>query len=228
MAFKNFNIYTILISGIFLIILGLLSIFAGNITFQYILIIAAVIIFINSLLSLINLLKKKKKDKTLSNKILSNIITMVFAIFVMFKVDLIITMITIIFGMYVFIHSILHLINLVIKVRFNMPEKLKTSILFLITFIFSLLLLFNPNANKYYAYIVIGLYLLFLGISFIIDYRIEKEGGHKSRKVRIMLPIILTAFIPRFLITSINKLLTSDKKVEFEEVKKNEKPDIEV
>ena len=110
------------------------------------------------------------------------------------------------------------LLNGIIKLLAYMiykEEKLKgyhpTLLSSIIDFIFSFIMITNPGENIRRLTIILGLYLILFGLTYIYDLIKDIYPNlfkTKTRNIRITLPIIISALIPYKIYTRINNILT--------------------
>lgn len=230
---KSVDLFTLLLFSIVCIILGILTITNGEIVLRYNIYIVGIIIILVAIFDFNKLLSNIKEKKKLIEPILKIILDCFFALIMFFKTEFILTSITIFFGIYILLHSLLHLFNFFLYYLNHIKGSLKLLIYSFITFILAFLLIFSPTKNIFYAEVIIGLYFIFLGITKLNDFIVEVIPTKISNKIKshvqIQLPIFLAMFIPKRLISLINETLEIKSENEkFHAVKKQANPDIEV
>lgn len=230
---KRIDTYGLLLFSIICIVLGFLTIFNGKLTLRYNLYLLAVIIALYTLFDFAKMFLGKNNNKSVIQSFIKVIFDYTFAMIIIYNTDLILAGITIIFGIYILVHSILHLVNFILYRINHIKGSLKLLLYFLITFILALLLIFSPNKNSFYGELIIGIYFIFLGLTKLNDFIIEIMPTRVSNKIKshiqIQLPILLAMFITKQLISLINENLELKSETDDFNVKKNDgKPDIEV
>lgn len=227
---KSVNAINLLVSGLFFIAVGIFSIVSGSTLMRYVIILLAAGIFIHAI---IRFFLKIFNTSNKSELFVRTIIDLVFGSVLFFKVDFISASIIVIFGIYLLCHALIELISFVIYQVNRVRGRIRVFITFIILLVLSLCLILKPNQNMKYAAIIIGIYLIFYGITNITDFISEvmpqRVSNKIKMKIRFPLPIFLTAFIPQKLLNVINDSI----KVEhdpslFHSVKKNETPDLDV
>lgn len=230
---KNIDTYGLLLFSIICTVLGFLTIFNGKLILRYNIYLLAVIIALYTLFDFAKIFFDKNNNKSIMQGIIKVVFDYTFAMIIIYNTDLILAGITIIFGFYILVHSILHLINFILYRINNIKGALKLLLYFIVTFVLAVILIFSPNRNIFYGELIIGLYFIFLGIAKLDDFIIEITPTKISNKlkshIQIQLPILFAMFIPKQLISLINENLEIREEPEEFDVKKMEKiPDIEV
>jgi len=224
---KQISIINNLLTGIGIIILGIIVI-VGSINMYTKFIILLVYIFILFGISkLINFILKRKivrNKETLITISLDIILGLVMLIFP--KVPL--SILPIVFSLYLLLYSVINFIDYMILKENELYSRFKYLILCLIFLIISLLFLFYPIEKLNLFIMIIGIYCLLLGLNkiyeFIIDLLTDKFKLRLKKKLKLTLPAIFEAFVPKTALHKIDKYFDSiiDDKV------KNEKSDLEI
>lgn len=230
---KKVDIFALLIFSITCIVLGIFTMINGKLILRYnIYLIGAILAFI-AIFDFYYLFFGKREKKKLIEAIIKLILDCVFALMMFYKTNLISASITIFFGFYIFLHSFLHLFNFFLYYTNHIKGSLKLFFYFIVTLILSLLLISHPNENIIYAQLIIGLYLIFLGLTKLDDFLVEtiptKTSNKMKARIQIQLPILFAMFIPKRLLSLINEMVEIKKEdTNFKVVKNQHSPDIEV
>lgn len=229
---KSFNVIETLLFSIICIIIGILTILLGKTFFKYDIYLIATITVLITTIDTIRIIFNYKDIKQLILGCFKLIIEFIFAALMIYCNEIILASLTVFFGFYIFIHSILHLFNLYLYQINGIKGKLTLLNSFIITLILSILLISNPNKNIFFAQIIIGTYLIFLGMTRLIDFFGDiipaKYSNFFKSHIQIQLPILLAMFIPKQLISIINESLEISDNSKFKAIKQNIEPDIEV
>ena len=92
----------------------------------------------------------------------------------------------------------------------------------------------NPYESVSTVMLIIGIFLIFYGATYLIDFFREilpfKNPGKIKRHIRITLPVVFVSFMPKLMLSKINNFLQSSKQEEVPQspVKDENPPDIEV
>lgn len=229
---KKLDTYSTLLFSILCICLGILTILGGKTLLKYNIYLIAILIISLSLIHFFKFILLKDPTKKRIEAFIRLVVDFVFANIMVYFNDFIIASITVFFGIYIFIHSQLHLFNLYLYKVNQIKGKLSLLISFFITFILSILLISHPTKNIFFAEVIVGCYLIFLGIDKFNDFLREviptKYSNSLKSHIQIQLPILFAMFIPKQLISIINESLEIKKEDSFQVTKKQSKPDIEV
>lgn len=230
---KKIDCISLLLFSLVSIVLGILTITNGRLILRYNIYLLACIMVLTAIYDAITLIMKKDNRKKLIEISIRIIVDLFFAVIMIHNTDFILASLTIFFGLYILLHSFLHLFNYFLYTVNHMPGSFRILINHIITLLLAIILICNPNSNMLYAQIIIGVYFIFLGLSKLSDFLVEvvptKFSNTVKSKIQIQLPILFAMFIPKQLISSINETLTIKKDdTVFEVAKKNTKPDIEV
>ncbi len=230
---KKVDISALLLFSITCIVLGIFTMINGKLILRYnIYLIGSILAFI-AIFDFYHLFFGKKEQKKLIEAIIKLVLDCAFTLVMFYKTNFILASITIFFGLYIFLHSLLHLFNFFLYYTNHIKGSLKLFFYFIITLILSLLLILHPTQNIVYAQVIIGLYLIFLGITKLNDFLVETIPTRISNKmkarIQIQLPILLAMFIPKRLLSLINEMVEIKKEdTNFRVVKNHHLPDIEV
>ena len=229
---KFFNATYSLLIGVGLIIVGILMLVGRSGLYINIINLFILAIFFLSLKQLINYFIGKEKDKKIN--FIKNLINILFCfIFSLFK-NVPLSILPIVFGIYLLLSSIIKYINGGIYL-YNKAKGYVTEFFFAtIYLIISLSIIFSPIKNLDNVLIILGVYVLLLGINYIVDFIGFVMPSHVKnkvrRRIRISLPAAIEAIIPYTVLSEINYLIDKDSydSFVFEEKKNDVEPDMEV
>ena len=147
-------------------------------------------------------------------------------IIVSFKGTLI-NLVPIIFGLYFLAICIIQLVEYYIYVKSGIKGRLNIIISFIFNFIMSCLLIINPYLKTKYIMTIIGVYLILIGFKTLIDFIFEILPINLVNKlkmnIKIPIPEVLTAFIPKTLIKLVNEMVEVDPEAKKYNYKKQDK-----
>lgn len=223
---KTINSTTYFVSAILFFIGSFFFIFRTGFTVNMLLYLLCLGILLDAILQCIQVLTKKQKLNTLVRAFLD----IGFALFIYWHPTFFQGSLSIILGIYLLIHAMIEAINYALYKKNHIRGRLLVLIAFLVKFTLSLFLMLHPTAKYPYVMLIIGIYFGLYGISQLNSFISEMIPDHLKNKVRISLPILIAAFIPRNLITLINEILEKEPdETTIEAKKKNsQKADIEV
>ena len=231
MIHKKLETGSLLAFGIFFITIGFLTCVQGTILMELILTLISIGLASYATVRIIGVMIKRRGK--VAQILLESGFNLLFATFIEFQMPFILRSITIVFGLYILINSILHFINYFLYRTYHIKGSLGILFQGSITFIFSMLLVFKPTSNMKYAEIVIGIYMIFLGFTYLMDFIREilpvTLSNHIKSRIKVTLPLLFTAFLPKRLLSSINEMLEIENDTtEFNAEKSEQEPDIEV
>lgn len=230
---KLFNATNSLIIGTSLFMIGILLIVGREWLYINVVNIFLIAILFFSLKKFFNYFIGKKKDKQIN--LTTSVLNLLFCFICSLFRNIPISILPIIFGIYLLINAIIKLINASILWKNKANGRLVETITFLIYFTISISIIFAPIKNLSIVLLIIGIYILLLGINYIIDFIsfiIPRKVKKKiKRNIRISLPAIIEAIIPFTVLSEINYLLDKenyDSYFPFEEKSVDVLPDLEI
>ncbi len=223
---KTINSTTYFVSAMLFFIGSFLFIFRTGFTVNMLLYLLCLGILLDAILQCIQVLTKKQK----LNMLVRAFLDIGFALFIYWHPTFFQGSLSIILGIYLLVHAMIEAINYTLYKKNHIRGRLLVLIAFLVKFTLSLFLMLHPTAKYPYVMLIIGIYFGLYGISQLNSFISEMIPDHLKNKVRISLPILIAAFIPRKLITLINEILEKEPdETTIEAKKKNsKKADIEV
>ena len=174
---------------------------------------------------------KNKKNINFIRSIVNLLLCLIFSIFK----NIPLSILPIIFGIYLLLNTGVKIINLAILIENKSPGKLSETLLIILYLVVGILCIIAPLKYLEGILIIIGSYLLLLGLTFIYDFISElipfKVKNKIKRRTRISLPVLVEAIIPYVVLNEINYLIDKDNmdsEFIYEEKKEDIEPDIEV
>lgn len=209
---KNISIINNILSGIVIIILGLIIIIGNLKIYTKLVNLLVYVFFLFTLSKLLNFSLNRKivrNKQTLISIIINIILGLVLIIFP--KVSL--SILPIIFSIYLLLYSIINFIDYSINRINNLNIRFKYLILSAIFLLFSITFMFYPLNRIDLFIFIIGIYCLILGLSkiieFVVDLFTDKFKIKIRRKIIVTLPAIIEAFVPKKNLLVINKYFDS-------------------
>lgn len=229
---KKIDCASLFLFSLICITLGILTITHGNIVLKYNIYLLAFIIVLTALYDFLKLIFRKENRKKLIESIIQIAVDLFFALIMVNHTDFILASVTIFFGLYILLHSFLHLFNYFLYKINKISGRLKLLIYNIVTFILAIMLILKPTDNIVYGQIIIGIYFVFLGLTKLSDFLVETIPTRFSNMIKshiqIQLPILFAMFIPKQLISIINETLEIKQEETFTVTKTSQKPDLEV
>lgn len=230
---KFFNATNSLIIGLSLVALGLIMVIGRDtlyVNFINIFLIAILFLAIREFV-LYFIDKKKNQEMNFTRCFLNLVFCLILS---MFK-DIPLSLLPIIFGLYLLLNAIIKFINYYILFINRGNGKLTEFFFGSIYFILGIIFVVMPLRSLSIVLLIIGIYLILLGFNFILDginVIIPRRIKNKlKRRFRISLPAVVEAIIPYTVLNEINYLIDKDSyDVDFAFLEKIEDgvPDMEV
>lgn len=230
---KLFNATNSLMIGIGLLLIGILMIVGrGWLYINFINIFLVAVLFF-SMKNFVNYFLGRKKDQNIN--FTTSFLNLVFCLICSLFKNIPISILPIIFGLYLLLNAIIKFISYGIFLKTKANGRLSQLGLALLYTIVAIPIIFSPIKNLNIVLMIIGIYIILLGVNYIWDFitfLIPKKVKNKlKRGLRISLPAIVEALIPYTVLNEINYLLDKenyDKPFVFEEKSEDVIPDMEV
>ena len=230
---KLFNATNSLIIGISLLVIGILMLVGRDWLYINFINIFLIAVLFFSIKKFFNYFIGKKKDRQIN--FTTSILNLLFCLICSFFRNIPLSILPIVFGVYLLLNASIKFINGLILWKNNANGKLTEFTIGLIYLVFSLSIIFSPIKNLNVVLVVIGIYVVLLGLNYIFDFItfvIPRRVKNKvKRNIRISLPAFVEAIIPFTVLNEINYLLDKenyDKPFVFEEKSEEVVPDLEV
>ncbi len=152
-----------------------------------------------------NIIKTKKK-----NNIFISLTTIIFGIYFLSKENTFLSLFPIIFGFYMMINGIIKFLSYIVYKEEKLKGYHPTLLAGITDFIFSVIMISQPNKNIKILTIILGIYLILFGITYVYDLIKDifpKIFSTRKRRFRITLPVFASVLIPYNVYTKINNLL---------------------
>lgn len=226
---RNRKLYLInnLLSGLGIIILGIIFIVLSNKLYTGIINILVIIYIIYAFSQLVNFIisKKRKRNKETFIRISINLL---FSIILLVFPNIPKSILPIFFSLYLFMNGTVKLVNFILFRNSNFSYSYIDCVLGIFYYLFALFFVRWSLTSINTLFIVFGVYSMFLGINRIVLF-IQELIPNKSklkikRNLRMTLPLFFEAFIPISVLKKINK------EIDFYlgEEKKNKSTNLEV
>lgn len=208
---KFFNATNSLLIGLSVILIGILMIIGKDklyIDFINIFLIAILILSIKHFASYFTNNKEKKIN------FIRSFLNIVFCLVLSLFKNIPLSILPIIFGLYLLLNAIVKYINYIILFK-NKSNGRVSEIFFATIYLgLALTIIFAPLKNLNIVLMIVGIYLILLGTNYIIDFigfiTPKKYKNKIRRHIRISLPVFVEAIIPYTVLNEINYLLDKD------------------
>lgn len=207
---KSLSILNNFITGVTLITLGVIVVIGSINLYTRVVNLLVYAFIILGLSQFINFLLNKKivRNKQVLFRIIINIV--LGFIFLLFP-KLPISLIPIVFSLYLLFNSVVKFINYVVLKEVDLKSRFKEFFFGAFFLLFSLFFLFYPVEKVSIFVTIIGIYCAIIGLSrlyeFLIDILSEKFKLNFKKKLRITLPVFLEVFVPKRALKRINKYI---------------------
>jgi len=199
---------------------------------------AAAVVLIGSAARLIaGLLQKPRVKRRIAGALFGIVIGIVIGI-VMFRLPVLPRfLIPELFALYLLLNACVKTVDTVIVIREKTEHLLPILIPCLTYWTFGLILLFSPFYYLSAVLVVIGIYCILLGGTYIVDFVRssipDRAKNRAKRRIRISLPIFLAAFVPHSVLIKLNSYLAlqDSEPEQFEDLaqkKEEAEPDMEI
>ncbi len=205
---KQIKLINNLLAGIGIITLGIIIVIGSTSMYTKIVNLFVYVFIIYGISKLINFILNKKIIRN-SQTLFSVIINILLGIVMLLFPKIPLSILPIIFSIYLFFNSIVKFINYYILKEVNLKSRFKSLFFSLFFLIFSFFFLLYPIEELDLFIMIIGIYCLILGINkvleFVTDLLSEKFKLEIRRKLKITLPAFYEAFMPLNELNLINK-----------------------
>lgn len=230
---KLFNATNSLIIGIGLVLIGTLMLLGRDALYINLVNIFVLAILFLSIKQFISYLVDKKKHNRIN--FTRSFLNLLFCLIISLFKNIPISILPIVFGLYLLLNAIIKFISYSILFKNKANGRLTELSLGIIYTVLAIPIIFAPIKNLNNVLVIIGIYIILLGINYIADFisfLIPKRVKNKIRRsFRISLPAIVEAIIPYTVLREINYLIDKDnydKPFIFEEKSEDVIPDLEV
>jgi len=199
---KVFNVVFNLVCSAMFITAGICFIIYSDSTIKFVVDTLGILLLINAIFKTLSLIVSVFHKNKITSSILEIILNLGVGLWFLLSPSLLLSVCTIIFGIYIFVQAIVNFINCLICKYDKLPGIIPTFISGTILLIFSLLFIFSPKENLPYFCIVVGIFFIVYGIIFLINLT--------SIKTYFPLPVLFTMFVPQALIRKIKKGYKTD------------------
>ncbi len=203
---KYMSRVSLLINALIFIGVGITLLYIPTTSIEIFHLVVSLLITLLGFVSFIfNFMKAKKK-----RNILISLSTIFIGCFFYSKPNTFLSLFPLIFGLYMLINGIIKLITYLIYKEEKIHGSYPTLIASLIDFIFSFIMITSPQENIKTLTIILGIYLILFGFTYLYDFVKDlypKFFSYKKRRLRLTLPIFASAMIPYSVYTKINSVL---------------------
>lgn len=209
---KSIKASYLLITSIFLITIGILLI---SLKIQFADLLIRIMCYGFILKGLINLiiLIYNKKNRT-KKFIMQDVADILFGVIIISIKSHLLNLLPVVFGLYFLAIAIIRTADYYIYQKNKIKGRLGILFSAIVNLSASIILTINPYLKTKYIIVIIGIYLILLGIKYAVDFLLEILSSKTLNKIKssikIPIPEIFTAFIPQQLISLVNEMLEVD------------------
>lgn len=142
------------------------------------------------------------------------------------------TLYALVFGIYIIFIGLIKFIDSLLLYKNKSPGRLMTLLSAIVFILFAIPLLMSPEDHTQRALFITGLFAVFHGLTMFGDFLVEvlplPIGNKIKGKIRVNLPVAITALIPHQSLNHLNGLIQSNLPITEESFKTDDKADIEV
>lgn len=230
---KYFSAFWVIVQALVLFIIGILIL---NVTNKFLtLIITYAISGFFIIIGLSELFQNIFSDngRLIRMSVLNSLFNISISLIFIYNPKILLSIFPILFTAYIFIDSIIKTITCLIYVENRLEHRYILILRTALTYGFLVILVIFPIFRSKVTYIIVGMYFIFLAITYFLDaldLLIPNKNKNKIKKrIRIVLPVFISAFVPRKVLKEINKILKVKEEYGKYVIKKEEViPDIEV
>lgn len=228
---KSIKTSYLLILSLFFIIMGILLIVL-KVTFANLVIkIIGYGFIFKGLIKLLMLIYNKENRK--KEFVTKEVLDIIFGVIIIGIKGTIIYLLPIVFSIYYLCIVIIRVVDYYIYQKNKFKGRLGILVSIVLNLIFSIIFAINPHIKTKYVMIIIGIYLIIIGVKTFSDFLFEvlpiKFVNKIKLNIQIPIPEIFTAFIPQKLINLFNEVLEPNQVVtQYNHIKNTDKPDLEI
>lgn len=228
---KSIKASYLLLLSMFFIVMGILLISMNISLIDLLIRIISYGLILKSLIKLLLLIYQK--DNRNKEFVIKEIADILFGIIIISIKGTLINLLPLIFGLYFFAIVIIRIVDYYIYTVNKIKGRITIIMSILINFITGLLLVVKPHLKTKYVVTIIGIYFIIIGFKTFIDFLLDvipiKIVNKIKMNIKIQLPEIFTAFIPKQLIVLINEMLeTEDNHKRYNYSKKDDDSDLQI
>lgn len=232
---RLFDSTNLLFSSIIFIVLGCLMLGFRSRMYFDVIYFFVIGIFLLGIFSIYRIFFTKLNNKDKKKHYMRCFLYLLFGMVLVLIPTVPIAFLSMIFAFYMILYGIAKFFNFIVLIISKANGWLFQILQVFIYLGIGIPLLISPVKNVDTMFIIVGVYTLFLGLTFLLDFifgLIPKRAKSKmKRRFRVTLPVLLEAIIPYFVLKEIHYYLNRDiydVPIVYTEKKDDRKPDIEI
>lgn len=204
--FEAISPTTMLINSIFFIIMGILLLLKGEVLYNILIWVILGFVIFSGFIYLISGLNRKEPIRG----VLLFLGYLIFSIFLIRQKLILEVSIPLLFGLWFIVNAGLRLVLAIQCIVMKLVGEARHLIVFAVSLGFGLSLIFKPLKQIEDLTTVIGIYFIFYGIFMILDFfeelmKWDEVATKIRRRARIPVPLFIAAFIPKKVLSGVNK-----------------------
>ena len=228
------------ISTIWVILQGFVFLITGilifNVTSKFLTVITYAVSIFFIIMGIVNILQTifSSHKKVKSINILNSIINILIGILFIYKPEIFMSLFPLLFTLYIFIDTIIKTITCYIYMENKLKKRYMLLLRTILTYIFLGILIFYPMFRIRFTYIIVGVYFVSLAVTYFLDaielLTSKKQKNKIKKRIKIVLPVYIAAFIPKKVLKEINTMLEIKNEYDKYIIKKEEEilPNLEI
>ena len=204
---KYLNLSNLLIIGSATLAIGILTLTLNKRFLFVIVYLISLLLLLNAVFNIIKLIGKKITVKT-HGIILQTFLNIIISILFISIPDIPFSILSLIFGIYIIFNGIVKLINYIIFKANRTKGRFLELFVFIFYLIFGFSCMLSPLVSINTILTIIGIYFIMLGSTYILDFVTQlipaKQKNKFRKKLKITLPVFLSALVPRNMLDQID------------------------
>jgi len=223
-----------LIAGVILIVIGFCMILGQDKLYFDFVNMFITVIFVLGIIQFIRYFINSNKKTERKITFTRSFLYLLFCLILVWFPKIPMSILPLLFANYLILNGIIKLVTYIILLKERISGRLKELFMFLIYFGIGIPLFISPLKNISTMLWLMGIYIILLGINFIIDFinslLPRKIKNRFKRRIKITLPVLLEAIIPYQVLNEINYFINrnEDEKIIYQEKNSDIIPDMEV
>lgn len=223
-----------LLAGVILIVIGLCMILGQDKLYFDFVNMFIMVIFVLGIIQFIRYFVNRQKKTERKITFTRSFFYLLFCLIVVWFPEIPMSILPLLFANYLILNGAIKLISYIILLKEKTTGHLKELFMSLLYFGFGIPLLISPLSNISTMLLVMGIYVILLGITFVMDFinsiLPRRFKNSFRRRIKITLPVLLEAIIPYQVLNEINYFINhdEDEKIVYQEKNSDVTPDMEI
>ena len=219
---KKVNAFYQIFIALFLLLTGILLFQHGTIALQVIFKLVGISIAATGILSIFKIFIRKLTKKEIRLSFSRAILESVIGLVILFYPNLPVSLFGLICGIYFVILAAIHFITYMIDRHNNVPTRYRSFILMFFYLVIGGLLIFSPYLYTGFVMSLISIYFILYSLTLLGDIANQltpaTQKDKLKRRIRITLPVVIDAIMPRIVLDDVNSFLKVDSEEETDDI----------